>query len=841
MRSNRIDRNSSYRDLMHILPYVDGRNASRKELAAIKVLTFENPISQSNLLGSRNDNGFLLSDPTESLLAPFRSDYDNTNADGHIRVSRIVRRRTVVISDGFSHPRSHLHAQRGANVRQRKRRKQKKINPLITLPCVIESIRPSPPSVANEESSSNTSSLIKSESDYYLENINNTDSLVIDTEDPPQETVSTENSQKIEAPLTDDVIQEGIDPNMAVSDIDNIDDEGRVEGNEEVEKQESRSAGGSDSDLRLSMSEETNVISNKTYNVTPSVEDQSVASHETGSATDTPNNAMHLVQGCGEASCAFVSTGKPDIANEVEDKDERPCPSPFPGKTNDEANSAEDSPTSTVKVNDEVNSAEDQDVESYKSTSDNHNVKEERDDKEGRSHNVTRNIVNSEGLVVSSTKDVPGKDKLDFAAEERGSTYTGLSQYSNLNVRRYIELYFSLFVFPSLSSDDSVGTSQDFESIKLMPRIQMYQTDRDLMMWMISKSKDETSIVINYDSVLEKPKYVSCEEILPCGIAATARILPRETDLRDFQSNVAYKEGKPIQMSDNQSLLLCISNAAVYFCPNIETGGSKGKKSFTSRQFPSPIPAHAEFHDALWPHAYCRHPLKFLRKVSFDGFGFQRLTLHFKLPGLRDEVYMQPENGLMSAFEYTYVIFSCNQHRTIKILQELQAAVKESSSDDSQELCVENDDSAVLRAISRALGPKNVCDDILHYQVLRQMWPHQKESVRRALILTDDYIFLFDENYVGDGYSHTLNHDGADQQKIGDVVLRTMASTLLRDVLEIFAADKDPRLVILSIKAQYRLQRPQVWRLLCRDRENAEKLVDTVRKVIGPYRIEQKK
>jgi hypothetical protein len=782
MRSNGIDRNSSYRDLMRILPNLDGRNVSRKELVALKVLTFENPVSPSDLPRS-NSNNTTASDPTELLLAPFRADDHSVNVDGHIRVSRIVPRRTVAISDGIPHPRIHLNTNRG---RKKKKKRHRKRNRSITLPCVIESIRPSPSVDNHEESSLHAISSIESRAECTVNESIDPNNLVKETEDLSQKIHRKRNSEKKgEDSVTDNINDERIGPNDTISYIEN-DDGIRLEGNSKDGKEKSFS------DLRVSTSEETHIISNMIYNTT------SPAPHQ------------------DEGSCISTSTDKPnDTTNSAQHQDEESYTS-----------------TSTNKPNDAANSVQHQDEESYKSTSTGKpNGKEERDDKEGRSHNV---IVLSKGHV-NSTNDVAGKDKLDFAAEERGSTYTGPSQYSNLKVGRYAELYFSVFVFPSLSSDDSMSISHD-ESIKLLPRIQMYQTDRDLMMWMISKSRDETSMVTNHDSVLEKPKYICSEEILPCGIAATARILPRETDLRDFQGNVAYKEGHPIQMSDNQSLLLCISNAAVYFCPNFSGVGGKDKPNLSSRRFPSPIPAHAEFKDALWPHAYIRHPLRFLRKVSFDGFGFQRLTLHFKLPGLRDEVYMQPENGLMSAFEYTYVIFSCNQHGTIKMLQELQAAVKESSPDDSQELCVENDDSDVLKAISRALGPKNVCDDILHYQVLRQMWPNQDDSVRRALILTDDHLFLFDENYIGDGYSCTLNNDEIDEYKIGDVVLRTMASTLLADVIEIFAADKDPRLVIISIKAQTRLFRPQVvWRLLCRDRENAEKLVDSVRKAIGSY------
>jgi hypothetical protein len=194
--------------------------------------------------------------------------------------------------------------------------------------------------------------------------------------------------------------------------------------------------------------------------------------------------------------------------------------------------------------------------------------------------------------------------------------------------------------------------------------------------------------------------------------------------------------------------LFCISNRAVYLIPDFVDAYSD------SRRFPSSIPSDAQFSSGLWPHAYCRHPLKHLRKISFDGYGFQRLTLFFKLPGLRQALYAQPENGLMSAFDYTYVIFTFDQQHTIKMLQCLQEAAKEASPNDvddlsSSSLVVENDNSGTMKAISRTLARANFTDDILHYQIVFQLWDNNDHHARRSFVLTNSEVFLFIETYAG--------------------------------------------------------------------------------------------
>jgi hypothetical protein len=323
-------------------------------------------------------------------------------------------------------------------------------------------------------------------------------------------------------------------------------------------------------------------------------------------------------------------------------------------------------------------------------------------------HNdISVSTIGDEPIKLAKVKTAQEKlmDTFNFALAENTSTYDGPDEYSNLLVSSYLELYFKSFVFPQTSFipmtlDFSEKSSQE-QAIEL-PRIQLYQSDRDLMMWTLAQNKDK-GLAANLHENGEQLIALSSERVIACGIAATGRIAPIESEAKGVRCGTLFHEGKPLLMSECQDLLLCISNKAVYLIPDIV----KEKRS-QHRRFPSPIPNQARFEEAFWPHAYCRHPLKFLKKITFDGFGFQRLTLHFKLPSVRGEVYVQPENGLFSAFDYTYVIFSCNQRRTIELMQTLQRGAKEAASNSGNivnDVKVENNDNAVLVEISKALSP----------------------------------------------------------------------------------------------------------------------------------------
>ncbi len=436
-------------------------------------------------------------------------------------------------------------------------------------------------------------------------------------------------------------------------------------------------------------------------------------------------------------------------------------------------------------------------------------------------------------LVKEKTAQEKLMDTFNFALAENTSTYDGPDEYSNLLVSSYLELYFKSFVFPPTSFvpmpvDFSEKSSQE-QAIEL-PRIQLYQSDRDLMMWTLAQNKNK-GLASNLHESGEQLIALSSERVIACGIAATGRIAPIESEAKGVRCGTLFHEGKPLLMSECQDLLLCISNKAVYFIPDIVK-----VKQTQHRRFPSPIPNQARFEEAMWPHAYCRHPLKFLKKITFDGFGFQRLTLHFKLPSVRGEVYVQPENGLFSAFDYTYVIFSCNQRRTIELMQTLQRGAKEAANNSGNivnDVKVENDDNSVLVEIGKALSPNTFNDDILHYQILTQIWQtNDLEGSRRAFILTNEKIYLFHETYTGDGLGcATLISDDNMNVENGNIKMRLIARSQLQDIVDVCTLNnEDARKISITIKAKSGLRRTSRWILLCKDSENADKLIQDLRK-----------
>ena len=422
-------------------------------------------------------------------------------------------------------------------------------------------------------------------------------------------------------------------------------------------------------------------------------------------------------------------------------------------------------------------------------------------------------------------------ETFDFAVAERTATYDGPEEYTNLLVSSYLELYFKSFIFPSSKYTTNMDNSSKIQE-KQLPRIQLYQTDRDLMVWTLAQNSAE-NLSSQLEDNLEQFIHLSNERVIPCGIAATGRVAPVKSDAKGARGGTLFHEGKPLNISEDQDLLLCVSNKAIYFIPNTDDG-LKHKK----RRFPASIPLQVKFEDAVWPHAYCRHPLKYLRKISFDGYGFQRLTLHFKLPSLRGEIFMQPENGdIISSSDYTYVVFTCDQRYTIQLMQILQRGAREASPNNenmSNDVHIENDDNSVISAIASAIAPKAFTDDILGYHILTQIWQsNDTEGSRRAFLLTNESIFLLHETYSGDGSGNgsILNEDSGNVQN-GEVAMRIVASSTLDNIADVCILDVDSRKIVVTTKSNIGLRRTSRWLLLCKDSENAERLVQDVRKAM---------
>lgn len=441
-----------------------------------------------------------------------------------------------------------------------------------------------------------------------------------------------------------------------------------------------------------------------------------------------------------------------------------------------------------------------------------------------------------DGFAANEMDDQEVRLRIDFASAEQSSVYNGPDSYSELCVAQYFELYFRCYVFPSSNHNESIDLYEDSPHRPSVPQVQLYQSDRDLMMWTLRQNATgEQKIGSHLHASNENLVMVSKEHILPCGLGATTRIQTSSTDVRGFKGQILYSaSGKSFSISRSQELIFCVTSEAVYFFPDF--GGKSINNPNNYRRFPSPIPDDATFADALWPHAYCRHPLKHLKKITFDGFGFQRLTLYFKLPALRGAIYAQPENGLSSAFDYTYVLFTCNQKQTIKLLQNIQEAAKEASPLDNTETStlsmVENDNNRTIQAMSCALTRTNWGDDILFYQILHQSWESDEtEDARRSFVLTNEEVFLFNETYAGDASECALEED-ASNIRFGDISMRTIASAHIKDVTDVSIAKDDPKMITLVIKSQTRLRRPTSWILKCKDNENAERLVESLRNLV---------
>mmetsp|Transcript_25972 Transcript_25972/g.38420 ORF Transcript_25972/g.38420 Transcript_25972/m.38420 type:complete len:1061 (+) Transcript_25972:318-3500(+) len=293
------------------------------------------------------------------------------------------------------------------------------------------------------------------------------------------------------------------------------------------------------------------------------------------------------------------------------------------------------------------------------------------------------------------------------------------------------------------------------------------------------------------------------------------------------------------------------------------------------------------FENGCWPVTSARHSLEHLHRVTI-GFGFQRLILHFCVPqgvsidhgteritaachDAKDNTGSLPSSSALSQLSpatknFSYVILTCNKKRTISILKELQSNVKErkqlminhsSHGDDNSngyqnnsghtKMIIDNDDKIVLDALHAAIAPTPL-GVVLHYQVLKQQWKRgDRDAVQRLCVVTDTRVILLDEDYYylvddddnnvdDDSSSRTPNRQNAtaairSNKNKPNAKFRCIDSAALDQVVEVRAADRDPRCITLVIKAAGYLQRAHKWRLICGDGEGAEQLVEEVRRI----------
>jgi len=423
-------------------------------------------------------------------------------------------------------------------------------------------------------------------------------------------------------------------------------------------------------------------------------------------------------------------------------------------------------------------------------------------------------------IKTSTVDSVSSQSKYQRAEEE--SAYDGLDHLKGLPVLTNLELYFRCFVFRVSLADDQQDVKTDDEKLKLMldlaPRIQLRPVD-----WRARETLVRSLSTMEIYALTERFDRVWREEALACGKLAAKRLTPHRKPKRGFHGDVSFSNGKLQKSCECRSLIVCASDAAIYFISDYDAVARHQLTKAGKRRFPMPIPENSLFQNAVWPHALARHPIITLDRITI-GFGFQRLSLHFR--PARDM-------GGKTSEEFTYILITCNKLKTVNLLQHYQSLAKEFASRSSNEITAEalkidNDDKQVLDAVAEAVAPSAV-GVVLHYQIVQQRWQHgDRGTVRRACIVTDTHLFLLDEDYVGDG-SESFE---AGARNLGEVCFKMVDSAAIEQVSEVQAGLDDPNSVTVVIRPVSRLQRFHRWRLMCHDREGAERLVEDIRKAM---------
>jgi hypothetical protein len=395
-------------------------------------------------------------------------------------------------------------------------------------------------------------------------------------------------------------------------------------------------------------------------------------------------------------------------------------------------------------------------------------------------------------------------------------------------VLEHLELYFRYFVFlttiPPAVQAALDETMEDTSQLALMlyPRLQLQPIDRQLMM--TTSNATTVSGVAPLSQLLahrERLVRVWREDVIACGKPAARRLFPNRHTRLGFHGDILWSNNKIDVVTEIRTAILCLSNAALYIIMDHDAVADKLQEH--TKKFPLPISKEAKFHDAPWPHAVARHSLFTLEQITI-GFGFQRLVLRFANATF-------PSND-----HFTYNLLVSNKVDAISILQDIQKSdvgiVSNTLGDETSEsrLEIDNDDKHFLEALALAVAPA-VIEAVLHYQVLQQRWQHgERGSVRRACVITDSKLFLLDEDYAGDG---STSFEAGASKRLGDVSFRLVDSADLQQITQVKAADADPKAITIVIQPLSRLQRTHRWRLVCRDGDGAERLVEDVRKAMA--------
>jgi len=469
--------------------------------------------------------------------------------------------------------------------------------------------------------------------------------------------------------------------------------------------------------------------------------------------------------------------------------------------------------------------------------------------------NGGRQRAGEDNISAQGSVATPTEDRNKYILAEQKSTFLGPPIYKQISILDNLEIYFQLFVF-STSVEASVTNplfaSVDSEEaacqkiLESYPRIRLWPTDRTVQEQQASNNLDPRGLVPQ-----EEYRRVWRERIMGCGRPALKRITPTWTPRLGFHGELIWPvastsssrkgsapyagKGRPEGVVVEKETILCCSNIAFYVILDHSTRPPKKKGTKPSRTlFPNPIPADSCFAEAVWPHALARHPWTHLQKISI-GFGFQRLTLRFRDNG---------GDSIRPAEEFCYILLTSSKLETVHLLKELQnltdgiaVAIDTPNSFDHQNptsgnsVVIENDDPLVLDGLAGSVG--NSLGAVLHFQILHQYWKkNDRGSVRRLCVVTDAMIYLFDEDYFADG---SCVEDAALSKRAawGNPVYRIVDKADLTQIISVEAGSSDPCTLTISIRPSSRIYRTHNWRLICRGRDGAERLIEDVRKAMA--------
>jgi len=444
------------------------------------------------------------------------------------------------------------------------------------------------------------------------------------------------------------------------------------------------------------------------------------------------------------------------------------------------------------------------------------------------------NVWQDDNISVPSSIATPHRDEVSgpnkYQLAEANSKYAGPDIYRKLLIRENLEIYFRLFVFAGRPAEDVLPSftlavevaEEEWQTVlEKYPKIQLWPIDRRIR----DAADSEKAQLAGKPDSREEFGRVWRENVVACGKPALWRLTPNRAARYGFHGELLWSAAhtshlKPETVAVARAVIICFSDTAMYIILDHDAVTARAKD--LKRRFPLPIPHDASFEDAKWPHALARHPFHTLRAITI-GFGFQRLTLRFS-----NSTYPCPD-------DFSYTLLISNKLEAVSLLRELQQLANEArekagmAGSSEEAITIENDDRHVLDALGVAVAP-DVIGMVLQYQILQQRWKNgDRGTVRRVCVVTDTKLFLLDEDYVGDG-SESIE---AGTRSLGETVYRLVDSADLQQIDKVHAADADPRAITIVIRPLSRLQRSHNWRLLCRDRTGAERLVEDVRKAMS--------